>query len=131
MYITLLKVKLRSFLHGLLNVDGSKGKRRFMAGLLIFLLLYLCVYMIGSVGFVLYGILNAVPSRELHWLYFSLTGLTAFSSSVILGMFSIPYQLYGGKDNELLLSMPIKPQTILCVRMTLPLGLDIIFSIVI
>ena len=130
MYITLLKVKLRAIGSGLLNVQGSsKAKKRFTAGLLVFMLIYLAVFMLSSVGALLNLMLKAMPTTELHWFYFSFTGLAAFSSSVILGLFSIPYQVFGGNDNELLLSMPIPTRTILGVRITFPIALDFFFTL--
>ncbi len=50
-------------------------------------------------------------------LYFAFTGVVAAIIGLIGGMFSTYTILYCPKDNELLLSMPIKPVTILAARM--------------
>lgn len=53
----------------------------------------------------------------LTWVYFAFIGTMAFSTSTILIALAAKNTLYEAKDNELLLSMPIKPSVILFVRM--------------
>ena len=53
----------------------------------------------------------------LTWVYFAFIGTLAFSMSTILLALAAKNTLYEAKDNELLLSMPIKPSVILFVRM--------------
>ncbi len=60
---------------------------------------------------------------ELDWLYFTIMGGLSFVLGVVGSVFTAYNGIFVAKDNELLLSMPIKPKLIVLVRM---LGLYII-----
>ena len=51
------------------------------------------------------------------WFYFAMAGLVCFALCFIGSVFMSSSQLFRAKDNELLLSMPIKPSAILGSRM--------------
>ncbi len=52
------------------------------------------------------------------YMYFSLLAVTVFALCVISAIFTSAAVVFGAKDNELLLSMPIKPSAILISRLS-------------
>lgn len=86
----------------------------------------LMVYVLFCFGFMMFGIFSQIAkpfaAAGLSWLYFSLYGLMDLTLMVIGSVFMAKSQLYEAKDNDLLLSMPIRPRAILASRM-LTLGI--------
>jgi ABC-2 type transport system permease protein len=62
------------------------------------------------------------------WLYFSLMGILVFALCFVGSIFATQSQLFGAKDNDLLLSLPIRPFSILLSRITALLLLDYLFE---
>jgi ABC-2 type transport system permease protein len=100
------------------GVPGKSGKKqnpgtKALTGLAI-------VYVLGAAGFSLgayfHMLLDALVPLDLAWFYFALAGLTAFVFSFLGSVFMAQGSLFAAKDNELLLSLPIKPMTILASR---------------
>jgi len=89
-------------------------------------ILVLALYVIGSVGFsvgALFGTLwSPYQSLGLQWLYHAMAALAAFGLSFISSVFLTQSALYNAKDNELLLSLPIRPGFILLSRLLLMWG---------
>lgn len=125
----LLRVRLKALLAGLMN-QGRQKKKKSKGMMVLFAVLY--VY----VGIVLCGMMCltfsqlAQPYHEmgLDWLYFAMAGLMSLGLAVIGSVFTTQSQLYDAKDNDLLLSMPIKPGMILLSRMIPLLGLNLLFA---
>ncbi len=117
--ITLLKVQIQSLFSSIFTLGRPAKKRGPMSRVLVALLfLYIAAALGSSVGF-FFSVLYA-PLRDagLRWLYFSLGGISAFVISFVGSVFLAQSALYEAKDNELLLSMPIRPGTILASRFT-------------
>lgn len=98
--------------------DKKSGKirsKKSMAGLI---LLYVILFgFVGGMFFAMAKMLCApLISLKLGWLYFALMSLMAVVMGVFGSVFNTFATLYGAKDNELLLSMPVKPIYILTVR---------------
>ncbi len=97
------------------------------------ILMYIFVYLLifASLGFIMYQMANliCVPfvSAGYTWLYFAIMSLVSIAVGVIGGVFSTYSSLYLAKDNDMLLSLPIKPRTILSVRLLGVLFTGIIF----
>ena len=123
---TLLKIQFASFKASLMRnrrrqAKGGAGRTIGMA--LLFLYVIVCFFiMFGSMFSTLCLPLHQI---ELDWLYFAIAGLMSFMLTFIGNVFATQTQLFDAKDNELLLSMPIKPKFILGSRMLLLLALDI------
>ena len=95
------------------------GKRKRNVGLLY---AFLAIYLALVFGFLFwnsYGTLFDAYCRtlSLDWLYFAMSASSAAMLGVVGSVFITQTQLFDAKDNELLLSMPIKPSTILISRL--------------
>lgn len=128
----LIAVQLRASFSMLFQI-GSRGKKstpvkKILIGLLI-------VYIVGalgiSTGFFFKTILDAFTAAQLHWLYFAIAGITAFVLGFIGSVYMAQTALFSAKDNELLLSMPIKPRLILISRTCTLYLLTLIFQAII
>ncbi|MGI5977954.1 MAG: hypothetical protein ACOX66_00460 [Oscillospiraceae bacterium] len=118
-FMTLFKVRLQAALVGFSG--GASGKKRSKGKTALFALLMLYVYGIFFMMFMNFFSALAAPlhAAGLDWLYFTLFGLTAFCIMFILSVFATKTQLYDATDNELLLSMPVQPGSILASRMAI------------
>lgn len=98
--------------------DKKKGKRRSAAGMVVLVLIYVILFgVIGSMFFGLgYTLCNPLCMLDLNWLYYAVMSLLAIVMGVFGSVFNTFTTLYEAKDNEFLLSMPIKPSYILTVR---------------
>ena len=99
--------------------DKKTGKRRSKAGTLGYAMLYLFVFGILFVMFYNVGSMLCEPLVEagMGWLYLSIMSLMAILLGVFGSVFSTYTSLYQAKDNELLLSLPLRPSHILLVRL--------------
>ena len=67
----------------------------------------------------------------LGWLYFAMFAIMAFALMFIGSVFTAKSQLFEAKDNEQLLSMPVKPGMILLSRMAALLVMNFVFELVV
>lgn len=116
----LLKIRLQAWLAYLGGAGrGKKGKASGKGRLVLFGILY--IYLIAVFLFMFYMVFSsmaeAFESMGLGWFYFSFFAMTAFALMFVLSVFTAKAQLFEAKDNELLLSMPIPPSTVLASRM--------------
>ncbi|MCR5310292.1 MAG: hypothetical protein K6E32_02595 [Lachnospiraceae bacterium] len=95
------------------------GKKKRNVGLL-----YAClaIYMALVFGFLFWNTFGTLFSAycgeaQLDWLYFAMAASMAAMLGFIGSVFITQNQLFEAKDNELLLSMPIKPSVILVSRL--------------
>ncbi|MDR1069108.1 MAG: hypothetical protein LBL36_07700 [Clostridiales Family XIII bacterium] len=65
------------------------------------------------------------------WLYFALLALIVFGLNVVSTIFSASALIFGAKDNDLLLAMPIKPSVILISRLLVLLASEYLFALVV
>ena len=114
---TLIGIRLRSMLSSLSGKrkDGKprgKGAIIGIAAVYAFLGLIFAFYSVGL------SILIAPTAiaMEMDWLIFLLFNVVSFSVIFILSVFETKSFLYECKDNDLLLSMPIKPRDIIISR---------------
>lgn len=129
----LLKARLQALLYGLSGAgktDRFGRARNSKAGLVIvaiaFPMLFL-TYLFLLLQF--FGLLAEVTSAmQLEWLHFAAAAAVAAVLSVFGSVFSTQSQLFDAKDNELLLSMPVKPRDILLSRLVLVYLLNLVFS---
>ena len=117
---TLLKKQLLETFHTMFvrSAAGKKGKGK--GSVVLFSLLM--VYAYGVIGWLFFTMSRALcqPLCEMGkgWLYFALMGTMATTMGIIGSVFSTYSSLYKAKDNEMLLSMPVKPGMILLARMS-------------
>ena len=96
--------------------DGTRRDKRgtiVMIALLSFLFVYLCV----SFYFIFGSMCKPLAEAGFGWLYIAIGALVAMIFGVVGSVFSTYSTLYRAKDNDLLLSMPIKPKVILFTRL--------------
>lgn len=98
--------------------DKKRGKTRSKKGMLTLILLYVVLFgFIGGIFFAMAKSLCApLVALNLGWLYFAIMSLISVVMGVFGSVFNTFTTLYQAKDNELLLSMPIKPSYILTAR---------------
>lgn len=130
----LISIRLQSVLSGLTAHDRGSGTRKagrgakasvavlFVFVFAVFLLLFAQVFLTLRDPFVQSG---------MSWLYFGFMGLMVFLLGFIGSVFLTQTQLFESKDNELLLSMPISPRTILASRLLSLLGINYLYELLI
>jgi len=110
------------------------GKKKAGVGKII-LFSVLAIYIFTAFFFMFFALfmtlLEPFFSAGIGWMYFALLALTAFSLSMIGSIFTASAQLFGAKDNELLLSMPIKPSDILLSRFFVILAFEYAFTLIV
>lgn len=115
---TLLKLRFYALLSRLV-VGGSKKKKAGKGRIVLMALLwtYVIVVFLGMFFAMFSSLAPAMAEMELEWFYFAMFITIAFAVMFIFSVFTAKAQLYEAKDNELLLSLPIPPSTILASRM--------------
>lgn len=122
---------LKSWINGSTRVKKaqSKGKLIGFAALMI--------YALAALGFMFWHVFDtlgeAFHAFGFDWLYFTMLAIMSFAIMFIGSIFTAKAQLYEARDNDLLLSMPIKPLDILLSRMfmlwVIAFVLDILASV--
>lgn len=99
-------------------ISNKDGKRRSTASIVGFVALM--VYALGAMVVLFYQtakmLCAPLVAAKLDWVYFAFMGAIAFALAFIGSVFSVKAKVYEAKDNELLLSMPVKPWHILFSR---------------
>jgi len=111
------------------GVSGKKKGKTMLAmagiGLLAAYLVVYCFVLFYLVCSKLCGPFHMIG---IDWLYFCMVGLMAMVMMFVGSVFMTQAQLFEAKDNELLLSMPIKPADILFTRMIVLYVYNIVFG---
>jgi len=99
--------------------NKKDGKKRSKGHVLIYAALML--YLVGMFGSMFYTfsdeLCNVYFDIGYGWLYFTLFGLFATGIGVFMSIFSVYSSIYQAKDNEFLLSLPIKPTQIITTKL--------------
>ena len=115
---TLIKKELLELISFIYQDKRKQGKRK-PAIIMLYLLLF--VYAFGMLGFILFQLADAIcPTYHkmgLDWLYFSVTSILAVGAGIFGSIFTIYSSVYQSKDNEQLISMPIRPSYILISKL--------------
>ncbi len=119
----LLKLQLTQVWSRMTNMrqrGGGSGKPTKTAGrslLFSILYLYLAAVFVFLFGGTFMQLAPVYAAADLGWVYFLLAFLMATGIMLIGSVFLAKSLLFEAKDNDLLLAMPIPPQTILLSRM--------------
>ena len=97
----------------------------------IFLIIFLVVIVGGLFATIFWQIGRPFIALGLGWLYFAMMGIFVFLLCFVGSVFVTQTQIYESKDNELLLSMPVKPSMILASRMISLLLLNYAYELII
>lgn len=129
---TLVRVNLRALFAGLARGNRSGRKRKPVVWVLIGLLaVYVFAAVMFAVGAMFYGLCGPLFEANVSWVYFALAGLLVFALGVIGGIFMVQTQIFAARDNELLLSMPIRPSAILAGRLSALMVIELIFEVIV
>ena len=120
----MLKVLLRSRMEALLSVLTGAGrtKKAQSKGKLIgfAMLMFLSLFSLGTLFARIFEVLaQPLAMLNMGWLYFGMAVVMSFGVMIIGNVILAKYQLFEARDNDLLLSMPIKPIDILLSRLFL------------
>lgn len=125
----LIKKQLNELFRGYF-VNAKTGKLRSKSGIAMYFLLFGCV--LFSIGMAFYSmasfLADGLMGAGLDWLYFSILGLMSATLGIIGSVFNTYTGIYHAKDNELLLSMPIKPSQILISRIVSVYILSLVYE---
>ncbi|MBR5232534.1 MAG: hypothetical protein IKW00_09870 [Clostridia bacterium] len=111
---TLISLRLKEMAHRFMSHTKAGGKGRKI--LIAVLLTYCVVVFLGMFGGIFYLVCEPFMHLGLNWLYFALAGLLSVTLCLIGSIFFTQSLIFEAKDNELLLSMPVKPSAILFSR---------------
>lgn len=112
---------------------GKKSKQISKGKVALYALLF--AYVFGMFMWSYYLIFKEVaPLLDMMghgWLYFVYIDIMAFALMCIFSVFATKTTLYEAKDNDLLLSLPIRPSTILLSRMLTLLLTNLLFGLLV
>ena len=95
----------------------------------LFTFIFFNVFIMMSVWAFIFA--NAVKENGAPWIFMASAYIASFTFSVIGSVFVSKSYMFDAKDNELLLSMPIKPSSILFSRLVTLFTLDTIYGLMI
>ncbi len=133
---TLLKTRLQMLFLGMsgrkktnrLGRESSSKSTLIVLAILLPLVFLIYLYMLLSFFRLTASVTSAMGMR---WLHYALASGVAILLAVFGSVFSTQSQLFDAQDNELLLSMPIKPVYILASRLLLVYLLNLVFSVLV
>jgi len=129
---SLIKINLLSIFSGMINRYKKSRKTKPAFAVLIGLLI---VYIVGtlfiSIGALFRGLAGPFFDGGIGWFYFAFAGLLVFALCFIGTIFMIGAQIFNARDNELLLSMPIKPSAVLTGRLLALLVIEYAYELLI
>ena len=126
---TLVAVRFKALVSGLFK--GRKQGKPMGAGkkILIGLLgVYIVAVYAALFGMMFYGLRDPFSAAKMMPLYWALAAFMSLTLGFAGSVFSTQSQLYDAKDNELLLSMPVKPWIILLSRMIVLYLTNLLFT---
>ena len=132
----MLSKLIRLRLKGMLSrtASGRNGKRKGGKGMMILFLIIMlyCVAVFAGLFYLMFRTMaQALCGTPYDWYYFAMIGLFSFALSFFFTAFTAKSELFEAKDNELLLSMPIKPRLILMSRMATLLLMEYLFALLV
>lgn len=112
-FLVLLKVSTRSMLLSSTNSRG-RSKKKAATGLgAIFIIAFLGLYLSGLYSSML---MDALAPSHMEVLVFIFMGMAALAGGVLFTTFAVKGVVFGGKDNDLLLSMPVSSTLLMTSR---------------
>lgn len=126
---TLVAVRFKALVSGLFK-GRKQGKpmgvgKKILIGLLG---VYIIAVYAALFGMMFYGLRDPFSAAKMMPLYWALAAFMSLTLGFAGSVFSTQSQLYDAKDNELLLSMPVKPWIILLSRMIVLYLTNLLFT---
>ena len=126
----LLRVRMAALGKWFTGATAKKGKQT--KGSMIGFA-FLMVYAFGAAGFGIWHLFDVLASPfhavGLDWLVYAMAVMMDFGLMFIGSVFFAKSQLFEARDNELLLSLPVKPGDILISRLVMLLVINLVFSL--
>ncbi len=132
MLMKLIKIRLQGIL--LRQTKSTKKSKGTGIGKLILyglLFVYVAVVFVGMFGMLFDSLVEPLQMMGIEWFYFALMALFIVILCFIGSIFLTHHEIYEAKDNELLLSMPIKNSDVLLSRVFTILILNYLYESVI
>ena len=109
-------------------INNKTGKAKSKAAVIgMFLLFGFLLISLAASFFGMSLSISVLLETEYSWLYYAIFGIVAIALGTFASVFNTSNSLYNAKDNDLLLSMPIKPSNVLLSRIVLVYGLSILY----
>ena len=125
-FFVLLKVSIQSMLLSSTNSRGRSKKRAATGLSAVFVIRFLGLYLSGLYSYML---MKALAPANMEVLVFIFMGMGALVGGLLFTTFAVKGVVFGGKDNDLLLSMPV-PMTLLVASRVIAIYLEnLLFSI--
>lgn len=125
---SLIKIRLQGIF--MRSMKGSK-KQKVTAGkvvLMLALFVYIAIVFGAMFGYMFNQLLKPFTMIGYEWLYFGIMSILVVLLCFIGSVFTTQQEIYGAKDNELLLSMPIKTKDILLSRIFVVLIINYLYE---
>lgn len=128
---TLIKIRFQGIF--MKTMKGSKNKNAGLGKVILIFLafFYIAVVFGGMFGYLFDTILEPFTLIGYEWLYFGIMALMILLLSVLGSVFMTQQEIYGAKDNELLLSMPIQARDILLSRVFVILIINYVYEAIV
>ena len=124
-FFALLKVSVKSMLLSSSNM-GRKNRKKAATGVGVAVLIaFLGLYMSGMYSSLLMSVLAPVHMESLVFIFM---GIAALVGGMIFTAFAAKGVVFGGKDNDLLLSMPVSTTALMASRVTAIYLENLLFS---
>ena len=127
---TLLSLNLKAYFTNIFFLGSSKKAGAGKKILIGFVFIYAIAAFSFSFGALFNMLIGPFYAQNLGWLYFALFASLSFVVCVITTIFAAQSQIFEAKDNEALLSLPIKPSTILISRILMMLIFEYLFTLI-
>jgi len=125
-FLALLKVSVQSMLLSSTNSQGRSRKKAATGLGAVAIIAFVGLYLSGFYSFML---MEALAPVNMEALVFILMGMAALVGGLLFTTFAVKGVVFGGRDNDLLLSMPIS-STLLMVSRVIAIYLEnLLFSI--
>jgi len=128
---TLIKIKLQGLFYRQVKSSKNKSASKGKIALMIFLFGYVAVVFCGLFGALFNSLVEPLHLMQLDWLYFALMAIIVIMFCFLGSVFITEHEMYEAKDNELLMSMPLKNRDILLSRVFVILFLNYIYELLI
>jgi len=131
---TLLKKEFSGFAYSMYSSGKKDTNRKSSTGVKVAAALgvvILVAMIVGVMAFMADRFCTAFCDLGLSWLYFGFMALMATIFGLITGTMTTYSSLYLSRDNEMLLSMPIKPSSILFSRLLMSYLVSFVFTLLV
>ena len=124
-FFALLKVSVKSMLLSSTNARGNSRKKAATGVGAMVLIAFLGLYISGFYSFMLMQVLSPLHMEVLVFIFM---GMGALVGGLLFTTFAVKGVVFGGKDNDLLLSMPVSSTMLMASRVTAIYLENLLFS---